>query len=87
MAALLATGVTATSSADFTISGESTTLFLVSTAGLPSGALAQIEVKGANGVYYPFGHLDPSIPIQVLSGPGTYRVSRPAGADCGVDRV
>lgn len=87
MAALLATGTTAASSADFTLTGESSTLFLVSTAGLPSGSSASIEIKSAAGVYYPVGALSTGTPLRVLSGPGTYRVSRVAGPNCGVDRV
>lgn len=87
MTALLAVGTTAASSADFTLTGESSSLFLVSTAALPSGSSATIEVKSAAGVYYPIGALSVSTPLQVLSGPGTYRVSRPAGPDCGVDRA
>ncbi len=87
MAELIAVGTTAVSSADFTLTGESTSLFLTGTAGLESGCSATVEVKSASGVYYPIGALSAATPIKVLSGPGTYRVSRPAGASCGVDRV
>ncbi len=87
MAALLATGTSAAQSADFTLAGEASSLFLVSTAQLVSGSVVTLEVKGANGVYYPFARLDNASPFQVLTGPGTYRVNRPAGADVGVDRV
>lgn len=87
MAALLAVGVTAASSADFALTGESTSLFLTSTAALESGSLAVIEVKSAAGVYYGIGRLNAAQAILVLNAPGTYRVSRPAGASCGVDRV
>lgn len=87
MAALLITGTTAAVSADFTITTESTSLFLVSTAALPSGVAVEIDVKGANGVYYPIGGLTAETPLLVLSGPGTYRVDRPAGPNVGVDRV
>lgn len=87
MSALLATGTSALASADFTLTGETTSLFLVSTAGIVSGSSVEIQVKGANGVYYPIGTLNPGLPFQVLSSPGTYRVYRPAGPDVGVDRV
>lgn len=87
MASLLATGTTAANSADFTLAGETTSLFLVSTAALPSGITVELQVKGANGVYYPMGSLSSNAPFIVLSSPGTFRVSRPAGPDCGVDRV
>ncbi len=86
MTAILVVGTTAASSADFTITGESTSLLLTSSAGLPSEAAATIEVKSAAGVYYPIGALSVTTPLQVLSGPGTYRVSRPDGPSCGVDR-
>ena len=87
MAALLAPGATAASSADFTLTGESCGLFLVATAGLESGSAATIETKGANGVYYPIGALTLMTPFLVLSSPGTFRVSRGAGVAVGVDRV
>jgi hypothetical protein len=87
MAALLATGTTALNSADFTLSGETSSLFLVSTAGIPAGAWCDIQVKGANGLYYPMGALNSITPFLVLSSPGTYRVARAAGVDVGVDRV
>lgn len=86
MAALLAVDTTAASSADFTLTGEASTLFLVAAAAIPSGAAAAIEVKSAAGVYYPFGALNAQTPILVVSGPGVYRVSRAAGVACGVDR-
>lgn len=86
MAALLATGTGAASSADFTLTGETSTLFLVSTAQVLQNSKVVIEIKGANGLYYPFGNLDQSAPVVVLSGPGTYRVTRPAGVGVGVDR-
>jgi len=87
MAVLLATGTTAANSADFTLTGETSSLFLVSTADIPQGASVTVQVKGANGLYYGIGGLSVSDPFRVLSSPGTYRVSRPAGVDVGVDRV
>lgn len=89
MAALLAVGTTTASSADFTISGESTSLFLVNTtAPLDPNAQAVIEIKSAAGQYYVIGALSATInPLLVLSSPGTFRVTRYAGASCGVDRV
>lgn len=87
MASLLATGTTAANSADFTLVGETSSLFLVSTAGLLPGSWADIQIKGANGLYYPVGALNLQTPFWVLSSPGTYRVARPLGVDVGVDRV
>ena len=87
MAVLLATGTSATSSADFTLTGELSTLFLVSTGQVLQNSKVIIEIKGANAVYYPFSSLNKTTPVVVLSGPGTYRVTRTAGVDVGVDRV
>ena len=89
MAALLAVGTTTASSADFTLYGETSSLFLVNTAApLDVNAQAVVEIKSAAGQYYTIGALSGSInPMLVLSGPGTYRVTRYAGTSCGVDRV
>jgi hypothetical protein len=87
MAALLATGTTAAQSADFTLAGESSTLFLVSTASVLPQSSCDIQIKGANLVYQTIGTLTTATPCLVLSAPGTYRVSRLAGPDVGVDRV
>ena len=89
MAVLLATGITVASSADFTLlATDNTSLFLVSTGVLPSGANIQIDVKGSNGLYYPFGNLDLKTPYLALASPGTFRVVRNVpGIDVGVDRV
>ena len=87
MAALLAVGTSAASSADFTLTGETSSLFLVNTAALESGSAVNVEVKSAAGVYFAIGSLTVATPIQVLSAPGTFRVSRLAGASVGVDRV
>ena len=86
MASLLATGTSAASSADFTLTGETTSLFLVSTAGLESGSNVTVEVKGANNAYYSLGALTLLAPFLVLSSPGVFRVTRPTGANVGVDR-
>ena len=88
MAALLTVGTAAASSADFTLTGETTALFVVGTTTLDPGAVAFVEVKSALGNYYQIGTLSALVnPFQVLSAPGTYRVSRPLGVSCGVDRT
>ena len=89
MSALLAVGTTTASSADFTLTGEVTTLFLVNTtAPLDVGAQAVIEVKSAAGQYYNIGALSATRnPVLAISAPGTFRVTRYAGASCGVDRT
>lgn len=88
MAVLLASGTAAASSADFTLAGEVSTLFLdAATAQIPD-VIVSIEIKAASGVYHIIGNLTDENPAQVITGPGTYRVSRLACATAvGVDRV
>ena len=88
MAELLAIGTTLAASADFTLSGESSTLFLTAAAAQVPPSVSLIELKSAAGTYHIIGKLTPDVPAQVLTGPGTYRVSRQACAlGVGVDRV
>lgn len=88
MAALLAVGVIAATSTDFTLTTDTASLFLVSATGpVDPEAVATLEVKSALGNYYPIGSLTArQSPFLVLSSPGTYRVSRVAGATFGVDK-
>lgn len=86
MANILATGTTAAVSSDFSITTEQTTLLLIGAKA--EGALVTIEVKDSAAVYSKIGELTPGNPIQVLSGPGTYRVSRSGNAvSAGCDRT
>ena len=88
MAELLASGTTAASSADFTLTGESSTLFLTAAASLIPDVMVVVEIKSAAGVYHVVGDLSDEKPAVVLTGPGTYRVSRQVCATAvGVDRV
>lgn len=79
---LIASGTTATTSSDFTLAaGESTTLFLIDAAGTDVAFASQalIQIKETNsGAYFTIGRLDSNTPGQVLSAPGTFRVSRAA---------
>ena len=87
MAALIASGAIDATSADFTLTGESSTVFLVAAASLIPAAVANVQIKSAAGVYHTIGTLTDTNPAAVLSGPGTYRVSKLAGSTFGVDRV
>lgn len=88
MAVLLASGTAAASSADFTLAGETSTLFLDGAAAQIQDVIVLIEIKAASGVYHIIGNLTDENPIQVLMGPGTYRVSRQTClVAVGVDRV
>lgn len=84
MASIL-TAATAAASSDFSITTETTTLLMTGTK--TELATLDIEVKDSASVYTVIGTLTPAVPIQVLSGPGTYRVTRKAGGpSIGCDR-
>ena len=88
MAVLLASGTTLASSADFTLTGETSTLFLDASAAQIPDVIVLIEIKAASGVYHIVGNLTDENPAVVLSGPGTYRVSRQVCTTAvGVDRT
>jgi hypothetical protein len=88
MAQLLAPGIAQASSADFTLAGEPSTLFLTSATRQMQDATANVEIKSAAGAYQVIGNLTNEQPAKVLTGPGTYRVTRLACAIAvGVDRV
>lgn len=87
MAELIAVGVIDATSADFTLAGEASTVFLVSASGVIPDAIANVEIKSAGGTYHKIGTLKSTNPAAVINGPGTYRVSKLAGASFGVDRV
>lgn len=88
MAVLIASGTTLASSADFTLTGESSTLFFTAAAAQIPDAIALVEIKSDGGTYHIVGRITGTSPAQVLTGPGTYRVSRLAcTVAVGVDRV
>lgn len=88
MAELLATGTTLASSADFTLTGESSTLFLKAAAAQIPDVVVLIEIKDSSGVYHIIGKMEKENAAVVLVGPGTYRVSRQVCTTAvGVDRV
>jgi hypothetical protein len=87
MAEILAIGNIAANSPDFTLTGESSSLLLTNTDGvLVPGAYADIQAKTSGASYIRIGRLTIEEPLLVISAPGTYRVSRPTGGSCGVDR-
>lgn len=84
---VLTTGTSAASSADVVVTaGTVLTVCLKDAAGpdVGSGARIDIELKDDTGQYFRFAELTTNNPAQVLSGPGTYRFTRPAGPSCGV---
>lgn len=87
MANIIASGTTDADSAEFTLAaGESATLFLTGASG--PGAIAQVRIKAADGSFSTIGGLSKDAPARVLSGAGTYKVSRSAGTPAfGVDKV
>lgn len=83
---LLAVGNTAANSPDFSLaSGESATICL---KGVEYGCEVRIFLKDDAGGYFPLPeNLTPNRPALCITAPGTYRVSRPAGKNCGVFRA
>lgn len=81
---LIASGNSVASSSDFTLAaGEIAT---VSLKGAEDGARADIELKDDGGGYTSVGLMTNAKPAWSISSPGVYRVSRRAGATCGVFR-
>lgn len=84
---LIATGSTAANSSDVVIAdGASLTVGLKGQTG--PNARVIIKLKDDGGAYNNIGgaggELTSDRPSVVLAGPGTYRLSRIAGATCGV---
>lgn len=82
-AELIATGSTAANSSDVVIAdGSSVTVGLKGLDG--SQARVLILLKDDAGAYNPIGELTALKPSIVIAAPGTYRLTRVAGATCGV---
>lgn len=84
---ILAAGTTAADSADVVVAaGTPLTVCLKDAAGpyISSQARVEIKVKDDAGQYFYVDVLSGGKPALVISGPGTYRFSRIAGASCGV---
>lgn len=79
---LISTGTTAATSSDVVLAdGEAANWALKSAA---EGAEVHIDLKDDAGAYHSIGRLLSSDPAKNVSGPGTYRARRIAGASCGV---
>lgn len=79
---LIAAGTTAADSADVTVvAGTPQTVALKAAA---DGAEVAIKLKDDGGAYNIVGRLTSAVPAQMISAPGVYRLSRIAGASCGV---
>lgn len=91
MATIVASGTTELASSSFTlVQGESTTLFITTTAGgdAPSGSSALVQIQAAGTQWMNIGSLGQNTPSRLLVGPGTFRVFRTAGGTAyGVDRI
>jgi hypothetical protein len=89
MTLLIATGTADADSADFAVvAGTPATVFLKDAAGpvLDTQARAAIQIKDAGGQYFTVGQLTGANPVQVIDGPGTFRVQKYAGPSFGVDK-
>lgn len=75
---IIAAGDTATSSAEFTITGA-TTIFC--TPGTADGRfLVRLLFKNSASAFVPFASVNHEEPLVVLAGPGTYRADRISGS-------
>lgn len=82
-AELIATGSTAANSSDVTVADGSSLIVGIKGA---TGDLARVIIllKDDAGAYNRIGELNAGQSVLVLSGPGVYRLTRVAGATCGV---
>ena len=92
MPSLIASGTSAADSADFALTDGQTSIVSLAPTGtgavaVPASAAADVQIKTAAGGYVNVGLLTPAASALIVSGPGTFRVSRRAVADAvGVDR-
>lgn len=84
---LIEPGTTAATSSDIVLADNANmTIGLAGPDGdnAPMAALIKVQMKGPSDIYYDVGELSGSGQRgTVLSGPGTYRLSRAAGVACG----
>jgi hypothetical protein len=84
MDVLISPGTTATTSSDFDVTTDPVTVMMYTDSGVSlSGAskTVTIELKAPNGQYHAVGQMIGGATAVVISGPGTYRVSRQASAE------
>lgn len=83
---ILTVGDTAENSSDVVVvAGTPLTACLKYTgAQTDDGAIVDILLKDDAGAYWPIGKLTAYSPSTIITGPGSYRFSRRAGASCGV---
>ena len=84
---ILAVAATAADSSDvLVVAGTPLTVCLKDAAGpiITHGARVNIFLKDDAGLYFLIEELTSSKRAIVVTGPGTYRFSRPAGVSCGV---
>lgn len=86
---ILAAGTTAASSEPFTLAdGESATLILRVSGSVPLlWPGVSIEVQDSANGWNAIGSLQGSDDVKVLQATGTFRVTRRAGPNVGVDRA
>lgn len=84
MANIIASGSSALDSAEFTLTTDSATLYITGATGV---CMATVRIKGADGTFSTIGELTNQYPAKLLSGAGTYKVTRAAtGGSCAVDK-
>lgn len=78
---LIATGTTAATSSDIVVTaGAPVTVGL---KGVEATSAIAIQLKDDAGAYQNVGALTPYKPALAITAPGTYRLSRALGANCG----
>lgn len=91
MASIIASATAAANSDPFTLTdGQCCTLALRMTGGtrgIPMGVHAVVQRQDSAAAYLDVGRLTPDAPVQLLQGPGTYRVLKPVSVETyGVDK-
>lgn len=79
---LISTGITAATSDDVVLADGEAIVFSLKSAA--QEAEVHIDIKDDAGAYHSVGRLTSSDPAKAITGPGTYRARRIAGASCGV---
>lgn len=79
---LIATGTTAATSSNIVLADGASALLALKAP--IQGAVVHIDLLDDEAAFNSIGRLTGSEPAKLVSGPGTFRVRRIAGASCGV---
>ena len=76
MPEIIASGTTAVSSAEFTLTDGSSAVLSLGNPG--SASVAAVRLKATDGTFVTVGNLTSAVPAQILSAAGTFIVTRAA---------